>query len=86
MDVSSWKHFLKPPSLFQSYLMSQKNRCILVLEQVKPGERLSNISHAVQTHAWKRMDSRSFREYGWSRNRQDLHEDPQIPALWSTSQ
>lgn len=50
----------------------------LGLEQVKPGERLSNISHAVQTHA----EGNGFsivREYVGHGIGQDLHEDPQIP-------
>ena len=53
----------------------------LGLEQVKPGERLSNISHAVQTHAEENGFS-IVREYVGHGIGQDLHEDPQI-ALWS---
>lgn len=48
------------------------------LEQAKPGERLSNISHAIQTYA----ESNGFsivREYVGHGVGQDLHEDPQIP-------
>lgn len=50
----------------------------LGLEQVKPGERLSNISHAVQTHAEENGFS-IVREYVGQGIGQDLHEDPQIP-------
>lgn len=49
----------------------------LGLEQVKPGERLSNISHAVQTHAEENGFS-IVREYVGHGIGQDLHEDPQI--------
>lgn len=48
------------------------------LEEAKPGERLSNISHAIQTYA----ESNGFsivREYVGHGVGQDLHEDPQIP-------
>ncbi|MBL3199334.1 M24 family metallopeptidase, partial [Klebsiella pneumoniae] len=50
----------------------------LGLEQIKPGERLSNISHAVQTHAEENGFS-IVREYVGHGIGQDLHEDPQIP-------
>ncbi|MED2785150.1 type I methionyl aminopeptidase [Bacillus thuringiensis] len=50
----------------------------LGLEQVKPGERLSNISHAVQIHAEENGLS-IVREYVGHGIGQDLHEDPQIP-------
>ncbi|MGG0293417.1 type I methionyl aminopeptidase [Bacillus pacificus] len=50
----------------------------LGLEQVKPGERLSNISHAVQAHAEENGFS-IVREYVGHGIGQDLHEDPQIP-------
>ncbi len=48
------------------------------LEEAKPGERLSNISHAIQTY----VESHNFsvvREYVGHGVGQDLHEDPQIP-------
>lgn len=48
------------------------------LDQVKPGERLSNISHAIQDY----VESHNFsivREYVGHGVGQDLHEDPQIP-------
>ncbi|CAM3851537.1 type I methionyl aminopeptidase [Cytobacillus oceanisediminis] len=48
------------------------------LAEAKPGERLSNISHAIQTYA----ESNGFsivREYVGHGVGQDLHEDPQIP-------
>lgn len=48
------------------------------LNEAKPGERLSNISHAIQTY----VESHGFsivREYVGHGVGQDLHEDPQIP-------
>ncbi|WP_141434137.1 type I methionyl aminopeptidase [Bacillus sp. 03113] len=48
------------------------------LKEAKPGERLTNISHAIQTYT----ESYGFsivREYVGHGIGQDLHEDPQIP-------
>jgi methionyl aminopeptidase len=48
------------------------------LKEAKPGERLSNISHAIQTY----VEANGFsivREYVGHGVGQDLHEDPQIP-------
>lgn len=48
------------------------------LMEAKPGERLSNISHAIQTY----VESNGFsivREYVGHGVGQELHEDPQIP-------
>lgn len=48
------------------------------LKEAKPGERLSNISHAIQTF----VEANGFsivREYVGHGVGQDLHEDPQIP-------
>lgn len=50
----------------------------LGLEQVKPGERLSNASHAIQTYVEENGLS-IVREYVGHGIGQDLHEDPQIP-------
>lgn len=50
----------------------------LGLEEAKPGVRLSNISHAIQTY----VESNGFsivREYVGHGVGQNLHEDPQIP-------
>ncbi|MEI4832469.1 MULTISPECIES: type I methionyl aminopeptidase [Bacillus] len=50
----------------------------LGLEHAKPGERLSNVSHAIQTY----VEDNGFsivREYVGHGIGQDLHEDPQIP-------
>lgn len=50
----------------------------LGLEHAKPGERLSNISHAIQTY----VEDGGFsivREYVGHGIGQNLHEDPQIP-------
>ncbi|MFC0274158.1 type I methionyl aminopeptidase [Metabacillus herbersteinensis] len=48
------------------------------LDEAKPGERLSNISHAIQTYAEQHSFS-IVREYVGHGIGQDLHEDPQIP-------
>ncbi|MFS0784229.1 type I methionyl aminopeptidase [Bacillus sp. 1P06AnD] len=48
------------------------------LEEAKPGVRLSNISHAIQTYAEANKFS-IVREYVGHGVGQDLHEDPQIP-------
>ncbi|UOQ91432.1 type I methionyl aminopeptidase [Halobacillus shinanisalinarum] len=48
------------------------------LDEAKPGERLSNISHAIQSY----VETEGFsivREYVGHGVGQDLHEDPQIP-------
>ncbi|OOD99835.1 type I methionyl aminopeptidase [Anoxybacillus kestanbolensis] len=48
------------------------------LEEAKPGARLTNISHAIQTY----VEAHNFsvvREYVGHGIGQDLHEDPQIP-------
>ncbi|MGD6804775.1 type I methionyl aminopeptidase [Rossellomorea vietnamensis] len=50
----------------------------LGLKEAKPGERLSNISHSIQTY----VEAEGFsivREYVGHGVGQDLHEDPQIP-------
>lgn len=48
------------------------------LKEAKPGERLSNISHAIQTYAEANQFS-IVREYVGHGIGQELHEDPQIP-------
>ncbi|NGP45862.1 type I methionyl aminopeptidase [Bacillaceae bacterium SIJ1] len=48
------------------------------LEQAKPGDRLSNISHAIQTYVENEQFS-IVREYVGHGVGQNLHEDPQIP-------
>lgn len=48
------------------------------LEQAKPGGRLSDISHAIQTYA-EPLGYSIVREYVGHGVGQDLHEDPQIP-------
>jgi methionyl aminopeptidase len=48
------------------------------LKEAKPGDRLSNISHAIQTYVEERNFS-VVREYVGHGVGQDLHEDPQIP-------
>ncbi|MFE7064748.1 type I methionyl aminopeptidase [Sutcliffiella sp. NPDC057660] len=48
------------------------------IKEVKPGARLSDVSHAVQTYA-EAHDFSIVREYVGHGIGQDLHEDPQIP-------
>ncbi|MGO4890139.1 type I methionyl aminopeptidase [Anaerobacillus sp. MEB173] len=48
------------------------------LAEAKPGERLSNISHAIQSYV-EPMGFSIVREYVGHGVGQDLHEDPQIP-------
>ena len=48
------------------------------LKEAKPGDRLSNISHAIQTYVEERNFS-VVREYVGHGVGQELHEDPQIP-------
>lgn len=48
------------------------------LKEAKPGDRLSNISHAIQTYVEEHGFS-VVREYVGHGVGQELHEDPQIP-------
>jgi methionyl aminopeptidase len=48
------------------------------LKEAKPGDRLSNISHAIQTYVEEHNFS-VVREYVGHGVGQELHEDPQIP-------
>lgn len=48
------------------------------IKEVKPGARLSDVSHAIQTYA-EANDFSIVREYVGHGIGQDLHEDPQIP-------
>ncbi|MBO9131115.1 type I methionyl aminopeptidase [Bacillus sp. 165] len=62
----------------QNLLDVTEKSLYLGLDQAKPGERLSNISHAIQTF----VEAQNFsivREYVGHGVGQDLHEDPQIP-------
>lgn len=62
----------------QKLLDVTEKSLFLGLDEAKPGERLSNISHAIQTF----VESNGFsivREYVGHGVGQDLHEDPQIP-------
>jgi methionyl aminopeptidase len=62
----------------QNLLDVTEKSLYLGLEEAKPGVRLSNISHAIQTY----VESNGYsvvREYVGHGVGQDLHEDPQIP-------
>ncbi|ADC49790.1 MULTISPECIES: type I methionyl aminopeptidase [Alkalihalophilus] len=62
----------------QQLLDVTENALYKGLEQAKPGERLSDISHAIQTYA-EPLGYSIVREYVGHGVGQDLHEDPQIP-------
>jgi len=55
-----------------------ENSLFIGLKEAKPGERLSNISHAIQTYVEQNNFS-IVREYVGHGIGQDLHEAPQIP-------
>ncbi|MGM7637273.1 type I methionyl aminopeptidase [Bacillus sp. Hm123] len=62
----------------QKLLEVTEDSLFIGLQEAKPGERLSNISHAIQTY----VESNGFsivREYVGHGVGQDLHEEPQIP-------
>ncbi|WP_335872184.1 type I methionyl aminopeptidase [Bacillus sp. 2205SS5-2] len=62
----------------QKLLDVTEDSLFLGLKEAKPGVRLSNISHAIQTY----VEANGFsivREYVGHGIGQDLHEDPQIP-------
>lgn len=62
----------------QKLLEVTEDSLFVGLKEAKPGERLSNISHAIQTY----VESNGFsivREYVGHGIGQNLHEDPQIP-------
>ncbi|MDQ0177336.1 methionine aminopeptidase [Bacillus chungangensis] len=63
------------PHLELAVIETSLNHC---LERAKSGDRLSNISHAIQTY----VEAHNFsvvREYVGHGIGQELHEDPQIP-------
>ncbi|GGE84298.1 type I methionyl aminopeptidase [Priestia taiwanensis] len=62
----------------QTLLDVTEKSLYLGIEEVKPGVRLSNISHAIQTYA-EANDFSIVREYVGHGIGQDLHEAPQIP-------
>ncbi|TFD98442.1 type I methionyl aminopeptidase [Jeotgalibacillus salarius] len=66
------------PSEIQKLLEVTEESLYRGLEEAKPGVRLSNISHAVQTYAEENGFS-IVREYVGHGVGQDLHEAPQIP-------
>jgi len=62
----------------QKLLDVTENSLFIGLKEAKPGERLSNISHAIQTYVEQNNFS-IVREYVGHGIGQDLHEAPQIP-------
>ena len=62
----------------KAYYRQQKNLCIAGISKAVPGNRLFDISHAIQAYVEQRGFSvvRDFVGHGIGRN---LHEDPQIP-------
>lgn len=76
---SAWTYPVGTVSSDVQQLLKVTEESLFVgLEEAKPGERLSNISHAIQTY----VESYGFsivREYVGHGIGQNLHEDPQIP-------
>lgn len=76
---SAWTYPVgKIDSEVERLLEVTKESLFVGLKEAVPGERLSNISHAIQTY----VEANGFsivREYVGHGIGQDLHEDPQIP-------
>ncbi|MCM3773958.1 MULTISPECIES: type I methionyl aminopeptidase [Priestia] len=76
---SAWTYGVGKISLENQELLDVTQQSLYKgLAEAKPGERLSNISHAIQQYA----ESRNFsivREYVGHGVGKDLHEDPQVP-------
>ncbi|WP_394557721.1 type I methionyl aminopeptidase [Priestia aryabhattai] len=76
---SAWTYGVGKISLENQELLDMTEQSLYKgLAEAKPGERLSNISHAIQQYA----ESRNFsivREYVGHGVGKDLHEDPQVP-------
>ncbi|MED4048104.1 type I methionyl aminopeptidase [Priestia megaterium] len=76
---SAWTYGVGKISLENQDLLDVTEQSLYKgLAEAKPGERLSNISHAIQQYA----ESRNFsivREYVGHGVGKDLHEDPQVP-------
>jgi methionyl aminopeptidase len=76
---SAWTYGVGKISLENQELLNVTEKSLYKgLAEAKPGERLSNISHAIQQYA----ESRNFsivREYVGHGVGKDLHEDPQVP-------
>lgn len=76
---SAWTYGVGKISLKNQELLDVTEQSLYKgLAEAKPGERLSNISHAIQQYA----ESRNFsivREYVGHGVGKDLHEDPQVP-------
>ncbi|MFP3669145.1 MULTISPECIES: type I methionyl aminopeptidase [Priestia] len=76
---SAWTYGVGKISLENQELLNVTEQSLYKgLAEAKPGERLSNISHAIQQYA----ESRNFsivREYVGHGVGKDLHEDPQVP-------
>ncbi|MEM5008370.1 type I methionyl aminopeptidase [Priestia megaterium] len=76
---SAWTYGVGKISLENQELLNVTEQSLYKgLAEANPGERLSNISHAIQQYA----ESRNFsivREYVGHGVGKDLHEDPQVP-------
>ncbi|MFC4323817.1 type I methionyl aminopeptidase [Litchfieldia salsa] len=76
---SAWTYPVGTISLENQKLLEVTEESLFKgLQEAKPGERLSNISHAIQTFVEANQFS-VVREYVGHGVGQDLHEDPQIP-------
>lgn len=76
---SAWTYPVGQVSEEAQKLLEVTEESLLIgLKEAKPGERLSNISHAIQTYV-ETCGFSIVREYVGHGIGQDLHEDPQVP-------
>lgn len=76
---SAWTYAVGAISDETQQLLDVTEKSLYIgLKEAKPGERLSNISHAIQTYV-EEHDFSVVREYVGHGVGQELHEDPQIP-------
>jgi methionyl aminopeptidase len=76
---SAWTYAVGTISDETQQLLDVTEKSLYIgLKEAKPGERLSNISHAIQTYVEEHNFS-VVREYVGHGVGQELHEDPQIP-------
>ncbi|MFP5350119.1 MAG: type I methionyl aminopeptidase [Gammaproteobacteria bacterium] len=70
--------FVDEPSIQARRLVQVTKECLLKgIEQIRPGARLGDIGHAIQTHA-ERHNYSVVREYCGHGIGREFHEDPQV--------